>query len=311
MKEIGELFKEKLTDQQEPPPLQVWEKIAADDNVLKYNSKQGLQQSLFYILPAMIIVAIAVISIVLLSNSNPLKQNDMAKITPAVENPATPETVIPDSISKADDQTITSPTESVQSVVNQYQTETQTGHANHLRSSNAKPVVPVIIMPFKAEVSQPEAEVSKENSYKEIVIPAAPSNEKTTVKKKPITPTPKTEEVKSQNLETDDVEEKSWEIVSSDREEVPDLSIPDAFSPNADGLNDEFGVVANRPITDFNMMVYDRTGQQLFQTRDINAGWNGEYKGQLLPTNSYLYIISYKNSGGENKIQKGMLILVR
>lgn len=310
MKEIGELFKEKLTDQKETPSPQVWEKIVINDNILKYNLKQRLQRSLLYILPVTIIVAIAVISVVLLSNGNPLKQNNMAKTTSAVENPATPVTVI-DSISKTADRIISYPTEIVQSIANQCPTETQTEHETHLRSSNEKSVVSVTVTPFKTEVSQPAAEVSKENSYKEIVIPAVPSSEKSTVKEKTIITISKTEEVGSQNLETDDVEEKSWEIESSDWKEVPDLSIPNAFSPNADGLNDEFGVVANSPITDFNMMVYDRMGQQLFQTRDINAGWNGEYKGQLLPTNSYLYIISYRNSEGENKIQKGMVILVR
>ena len=91
-----------------------------------------------------------------------------------------------------------------------------------------------------------------------------------------------------------------------------ELWFPSAFTPNGDGVNDLF-----RPkgfnITNFKMMIYSRWGQLLFETSDIETGWDGRLKGVLCPANTYTFIATYEltESPGKTKKQQGSFILLR
>jgi gliding motility-associated-like protein len=69
--------------------------------------------------------------------------------------------------------------------------------------------------------------------------------------------------------------------------------IPNAFTPNGDGLNDTFGPVwvANAIPTQYNMQIFSKWGQLIFETDDPLEGWDGTYQGVLLPKDTYAYII--------------------
>lgn len=69
--------------------------------------------------------------------------------------------------------------------------------------------------------------------------------------------------------------------------------IPNSFSPNNDGVNDEFRPFSNCDMLDFHLMVFDRWGTQLFDSRDPETGWDGRSKGQYLKTGVYLYLVTY------------------
>ncbi|HWY97592.1 MAG TPA: PKD domain-containing protein, partial [Bacteroidia bacterium] len=70
------------------------------------------------------------------------------------------------------------------------------------------------------------------------------------------------------------------------------LYIPDAFSPNGDGLNDVFQV-KGQYICGFQMYIFDRWGQQLYYSQDMNKGWNGTVTlGQnTVQEDTYIYLI--------------------
>lgn len=68
--------------------------------------------------------------------------------------------------------------------------------------------------------------------------------------------------------------------------------IPNAFTPNNDVLNDYFKPFANC-IKDYTFMVFDRWGEKLFETVDIEQGWNGYYKGTVCHQDVYVYKISF------------------
>lgn len=93
------------------------------------------------------------------------------------------------------------------------------------------------------------------------------------------------------------------------------VGIPNAFTPNNDGINDIFSVVSSEPLIDFKMQIYNRNATLIFETDDQNAGWNGTYMGDQLKTNSYIYYITYKvpnkYSGFDNMAKKGMVTLIR
>jgi len=90
------------------------------------------------------------------------------------------------------------------------------------------------------------------------------------------------------------------------------LWFPTAFTPNGDGLNDTF-----RPrginITSFHMMIYSRWGELVFETQDLELGWDGKTKGELCPSDTYTFIASYNSSEPISEIirRTGTVVLIR
>ena len=88
------------------------------------------------------------------------------------------------------------------------------------------------------------------------------------------------------------------------------VSVPSAFTPNADGNNDIFRAYGEN-IASFNMQIMNRQGQLLFSSTDINQGWDGMFNGELQPAQVYVYTIIYTNGRGEQNIKKGQFTLLR
>ena len=89
--------------------------------------------------------------------------------------------------------------------------------------------------------------------------------------------------------------------------------MPNAFTPNSDMVNDYFMPVGNC-IEDFNMIIFNRLGEAIFETNEVNKGWDGTYKNIKAPEGVYLYVISYHFIGVYNKINKiktGIITLLR
>jgi gliding motility-associated-like protein len=87
-----------------------------------------------------------------------------------------------------------------------------------------------------------------------------------------------------------------------------DVFVPTAFSPNGDGLNDTWNIPALNAYPDFELSVFNRNGQIVFQSKKMNTPWNGKYKGEPLPVGVYVYMIDLKAGGG---ILKGTVTLLR
>jgi gliding motility-associated-like protein len=87
--------------------------------------------------------------------------------------------------------------------------------------------------------------------------------------------------------------------------------LPNAFSPNGDGVNDLF-MVANiglrRLIT---FQVYDRWGKQVFETINPTEGWDGTYKGKALDSGVYYYYIKLGYADNVVETFKGDVTLIR
>jgi gliding motility-associated-like protein len=73
------------------------------------------------------------------------------------------------------------------------------------------------------------------------------------------------------------------------------LYVPSSFSPNADGINDEFKAEGDGFVK-FEMMIFDRWGQLIFESNDINKGWNGKAKGgsDIAQIDSYIYVVNVR-----------------
>lgn len=92
--------------------------------------------------------------------------------------------------------------------------------------------------------------------------------------------------------------------------ELPYIFIPNAFTPNNDGNNDEFFVRANS-ITKVYLAVYNRWGQRVFETRDLNQGWDGTFNGMPLEPDVFGYYLEIDCFNGLKQFKKGNVALIR
>jgi len=89
------------------------------------------------------------------------------------------------------------------------------------------------------------------------------------------------------------------------------IPTPNAFSPNNDGLNDKFKLIAgNLPKGQFQMKIYNRWGQMIFETNDIEDGWDGTYKSELCQEGVYVWIV-LSSDNESNVLNKGTVTLIR
>jgi gliding motility-associated-like protein len=88
----------------------------------------------------------------------------------------------------------------------------------------------------------------------------------------------------------------------------PDVYVPNAFSPNDDGLNDTWSIPALRAYPEFTVSVYNRHGRLMFHTKNSFRSWDGKYNGMPQPPAVYVYVIDIKD---EKKLLKGTLMIVR
>ncbi|GAB4205263.1 MAG: hypothetical protein Fur0023_13890 [Bacteroidia bacterium] len=71
----------------------------------------------------------------------------------------------------------------------------------------------------------------------------------------------------------------------------PELFVPNVFSPNNDGVNDQLKVYGTKCVKEFLMVIYDRWGEKVFETTDVNATWDGTYKGKDMSGATFVYYI--------------------
>ena len=79
----------------------------------------------------------------------------------------------------------------------------------------------------------------------------------------------------------------------------PTMYIPSAFTPNGDGINDFFGVKAEG-IKSFNLQIFNRWGEVVFESESISNLWDGSFKGERIK-NTDVYVYQVKATGLNNK----------
>jgi len=77
------------------------------------------------------------------------------------------------------------------------------------------------------------------------------------------------------------------------------LEMPNAFSPNGDGINDIYKAKDNhQSIIEFHAYIYNRWGQKLYEWTDIDDGWDGKYKGSDVKQGVYYVLVKAKGADG-------------
>ncbi len=86
--------------------------------------------------------------------------------------------------------------------------------------------------------------------------------------------------------------------------------VPNTFTPNGDGVNDEFTAKADG-ILKFEMMIFDRWGNLVFTSNNINKGWDGKYKGSEAVMDAYVYSITVQDLKKHDKTYRGVINLIK
>lgn len=77
------------------------------------------------------------------------------------------------------------------------------------------------------------------------------------------------------------------------------LEMPNAFSPNGDGINDVYQAKSNhRSIVEFHAYIFNRNGVKLYDWTDINGGWDGTYNGKQVKDGVYFVLVKAKGADG-------------
>lgn len=88
--------------------------------------------------------------------------------------------------------------------------------------------------------------------------------------------------------------------------------VPNAFTPGGDGRNDVFKPLNAFKVEQYEFVIYNRWGQEIFKTRDPRRGWDGTIGGVVQNTGTFIWTLRYTTTNGGRQVeQKGSLVLIR
>ncbi len=90
------------------------------------------------------------------------------------------------------------------------------------------------------------------------------------------------------------------------------ISVPNAFTPNNDGLNDIFKPRFICSLNNYSCKIFNRWGQLIFESRNTDQGWNGYFQNEIQPSGTYVWMIQYMDLySGKNMTKQGTVVLIR
>jgi gliding motility-associated-like protein len=87
--------------------------------------------------------------------------------------------------------------------------------------------------------------------------------------------------------------------------------MPTGFTPNGDGLNDILKPTVDGKLVNFRLSIFNRWGQKIFESIDINKGWDGKFSGTQTDSNVFVWVCSYQFEGQPSESKKGTFVLIR
>ncbi|MFN3405264.1 MAG: gliding motility-associated C-terminal domain-containing protein [Cytophagaceae bacterium] len=90
----------------------------------------------------------------------------------------------------------------------------------------------------------------------------------------------------------------------------PEIYVPNAFTPNGDGNNDKI-FVRGRNIEKLLFIIYNRWGEKVFESNDMNKGWDGTYLGKPVNPDVFVYYLEAYCIDGQEYFKKGNITVIR
>ncbi|MFN0274543.1 MAG: PKD domain-containing protein [Chitinophagales bacterium] len=94
-------------------------------------------------------------------------------------------------------------------------------------------------------------------------------------------------------------------------EDITIAQVPNGFTPNGDGINDEIFVLNHSVGSLLEFSIYNRWGQQVFTTNDLTAGWNGKVNDKEAEMGTYVYVLRFIDINSVSLMKAGNITLVR
>jgi gliding motility-associated-like protein len=91
----------------------------------------------------------------------------------------------------------------------------------------------------------------------------------------------------------------------------PHIYIPNSFSPNRDGLNDNFNASIDQEMKEFKLLIFNRWGELIFETTSQTQGWDGKYEGEIVQIGVYVYRLVVTFDSGEEYDSIGSVNVLR
>ena len=91
---------------------------------------------------------------------------------------------------------------------------------------------------------------------------------------------------------------------------ITELFVPNSFTPNGDGYNELFKIYGNY-IVSFNLKIFDRWGEELFESNSIEKFWDGTFNNKKVQLGTYYYSIEVYGEDGELFVKTGEVNLIR
>lgn len=308
---IDDLFKEKLQNYESQPSQDLWNNIQKNPSWTRHMHRQNLRNLIIY---TTLGIAAAGITTAIILNQHPTptapSTAEIAKVEETLQQATTTEEKTPALIandlnvptsemsdinntensvnpSSTEVQPISTSTPNSENIILQNNTSTnnQSSNSNTPNSSLQTPN-PSLLTP-----NSPTTATSSSSQGK----PAPTKSAQTTTNTKPMTNSPSSSEPTTPTT------------VNT----TSPFAIPNAFTPNGDGLNDIFAPQTERSISNYQIDIYTMGGQRVFSSKDLSYGWNGEYQGGLMTGGTYVYVIKYRDTDGTDRLEKGQLLLIR
>lgn len=89
------------------------------------------------------------------------------------------------------------------------------------------------------------------------------------------------------------------------------ISFPNAFTPNRDGLNDIFRPLTTGRLLKYELSIYNRWGQKIFFSQNPSVGWDGTLSGKIQQQQNFIWICRYQLYGGKATTIKGTVLLIK
>lgn len=88
------------------------------------------------------------------------------------------------------------------------------------------------------------------------------------------------------------------------------LYVPNAFTPNGNRLNEEFTIYGS-DITDYHILIYNRFGQLIFESKSLDRSWDATFMGEPVPLGVYVYTIFYTDNSNQSVTKRGTVTVLR
>ena len=89
------------------------------------------------------------------------------------------------------------------------------------------------------------------------------------------------------------------------------IVMPNAFAPNGQNRLFKPTVLFRETIQNYQLAIYSRFGGKVFESTDVNFGWNGQKNGKDMPAGTYTYLVRIEQKDGKQVEKVGVLVLLR